>query len=71
MKVKLLNSAMMPAEGVYTLRRITREQFCSELVEAYKKGLLESYIGYQDNIACIARWTGITVPFSRETTTLS
>lgn len=69
-KVKLLNSAMMPCEGHYTLKRISKEQFCSELMRAWKDGILESYIGYQDNITLIAKWTGIVVPFSRETTTI-
>lgn len=70
MKVKLLNSAMMPCEGHYTLRRISKEQFCSELKRAWERGILESYIGYQDNINLIEQWTGIVVPFSRATTTV-
>ncbi|MCS7215989.1 MAG: YddF family protein [Candidatus Micrarchaeota archaeon] len=67
MKVKLLNSAMMPNEGIYVLKRITKEQFCKELIEAYQQNRLESYIGYQDNIDLIAKWTGVIIPFSRET----
>lgn len=69
-KVKLLNSAMMPKEGIYTLKRISKKEFCNLLVQAQKDGILESYIGYQDNINLIAEWTGITVPFSRANTTV-
>ncbi|MEM4721739.1 MAG: DUF1874 domain-containing protein [Candidatus Methanomethylicaceae archaeon] len=69
--IKLMNSAMMPCEGKYTLRRITKDEFCSILTNAYSKGMLESYVGYQDNINLIAKWTGIIIPFSRENTTVA
>lgn len=68
MKVRLLNSAMMPKEGIYTMQKITKEQFCNILKEAYQKGILDSYIGYQENIDLIAKWTGIIVPFNRSET---
>lgn len=70
MRVKLLNSAMMPEPGKYELVKIGHFTFCSLLKEAYEKGILDSYIGYQQNIELIKRWTGIKLPISRETTRL-
>lgn len=68
--IRLMNSNIMPAEGHYTLKKISKEEFCKILIDAYITKNLESYIGYQDNINLIKKWTGITVPFSRENTIL-
>jgi len=70
MKVRLLNSAMMPREGTYKMKRISKEEFCKILAKAHKEGILESTIGYMDNIVLIKKWTGIEVFFNRETTTV-
>ena len=59
MKVHLLNSAMMPAEGTYTLRRIQRDEFISRLTRAYEAGQLESHVGYEQNLKLIADWCNI------------
>jgi len=68
MKVRLLNSAMMPREGIYKMKRINKHQFCEILINAHREGNLDSYIGYQDNLELIKKWTGITLPFRRDTT---
>lgn len=64
--IKLLNSAMMPSEGHYSLREVDKRRFCEVLQDAHASGSLESYIGYQANIELIAKWTGIELPFNRE-----
>lgn len=53
MKVKLMNSAMMPNEGLYVLKKITEEEFFSIVSDAFAEGKLESYIGYDQNVAYI------------------
>jgi len=68
--IKLMNSAMMPQPGTYRLRRITHTEFCRALQEATEKNMLESYIGYQQNIDLIYQWTGVHVPLSRAETSL-
>ena len=59
MRTHLLNSAMMPAEGVYTLRRIQRDEFIARLTRAYEQGRLESHIGYEQNLKLVADWCNI------------
>lgn len=68
--VRLMNSAMMPREGIYTMRRISKREFIDLLVDAYEQGELDSYLGYQANIDLIYSWTGIRLPFKREMTTV-
>ena len=70
MKVRLMNSAMMPKEGVYRAVKITKQEFIKEIKEAYNKGILESYIGYENNVELIKKWTGITVELRRVPTTV-
>jgi len=69
-RVVLMNSAMMPQEGLYTIYRIPQEEFFNRLKKAYEEDNLHSYIGYSTNIDFIARHTGIVLPLSREQTTL-
>jgi len=57
MKVILLNSAMMPVPGYYKAFSIPKTLFIKILEEAYEKGNLESYIGYEQNIKLIEKWT--------------
>jgi len=59
MKVYLMNSAMMPAEGIYTLKRITIGDFEYLLIRAYMSGQLENHIGYEQNLKLIADWCDI------------
>ncbi|MEM2144440.1 MAG: DUF1874 domain-containing protein [Candidatus Jordarchaeaceae archaeon] len=70
MRVKLMNSSMMPHEGIYVTKKITKDRFCEELKKAYTNGILDSYIGYPNNVKLIKEWTGINVPLSRDTTIL-
>lgn len=59
----LMNSAMMPAEGVYILTRVSRERF----VEAMRAGFV-SYIGYPDTAHFLERISGRSVPVNRSET---
>lgn len=68
MTTHLMNSAMMPAEGDYQLRKITKFAFVEGVIAAHRAGSLESSIGYPQNQALIRQMTGITVPLSREVT---
>lgn len=70
MKVKLMNSAMMPSPGKYDCQEITKQAFSERLQSASQRDLLESYVGYQQNINLIKGWTGVSVPLSRAQTTL-
>lgn len=67
MVVKLMNSAFMPEEGVYTLKRITPEEARKLLNKATK---IESYVGYSDTANYMSRVLGIEVPVNRGETTL-
>ena len=71
MTVRLLNSAMIPCEGTYKARYISKEEFCLLLKEAYNKNKLISYIGYPQNTELIRKWTGIRLNLNRKTTTLN
>ena len=64
--VLLLNSAMMPTEGVYTLKRISKSKFQELLQEAAATGDLQSYIGYPKTADLIQQLTGIEIDVSRE-----
>jgi hypothetical protein len=63
--ILLLNSAMMPQEGIYKMERITKEEFCSSVQAADENKCLTSYIGYPQNIALIKNWTGVEVQLNR------
>ena len=69
-RVKLVNSAMMPSEGTYKLRRITKNLFIRILRRASERGIVDSTIGYPNVIDLLFKWTGISFPVSREQTTL-
>lgn len=70
MAMKLLNSAVMPKEGQYSAYKISFQEFKLLLQKAHKRGELESYIGYPQNIELIRKWTGIEVPLNRAETNL-
>ena len=64
--ILLLNSAVMPTEGVYTLKRISKAVFQTILYEAASTGGLQSYIGYPKTAQLIEQFTGIEIEVSRE-----
>lgn len=68
--VRLINSAMMPCEGTYRLEEISKGTFIYVLQGAYAKNNLASYIGYQQNINLIEKWSGIRVAMNRKETIL-
>jgi hypothetical protein len=67
----LLNSAMMPAEGTYVLKRISRDEFARLVADAYRRGDLQSYVGYPETAQHIERISGIPIEVSRATTQLT
>lgn len=69
--ILLLNSAVMPTEGVYTLKRISRSKFQDLLREAAVAKNFQSYIGYPETARLIEQLTGIEVEVSREQATLA
>lgn len=68
--VRLLNSAMMPREGRYTMVAISKEEFVEKVQQAHNIGELDSYIGYPQNIQLLKEWTGLELPLKREQTTV-
>ena len=68
--ILLLNSAVMPTEGVYTLKRISKSKFQGLLQEAAATDNFQSYIGYPETAGLIEQLTGIEVEVSRESATL-
>ncbi len=69
--ILLLNSAVMPNEGVYTLQGISEATFKKELREAATMDNFQSYIGYPETARLIEQITGIAVEVSREQATLT
>ena len=68
--ILLLNSAVMPTEGMYTLQRISEATFKEELQDAAATDNFKSYIGYPETAQLIEKITGIAVEVSREQATL-
>ena len=68
--VLLLNSTVMPTEGVYTLTRISKSKFQELLREAAAAKNFQSYIGYSETARLIEELTDIEVEVSREQATL-
>lgn len=66
MTVHLMNSAMMPAEGIYVAQRISQESFASWVRRAYATGTLKSYIGYEQTARHIEAIAGVPVEVSRQ-----
>ena len=64
--ILLLNSAVMPTEGVYTLKRISEDTFVKVLREASATDNLQSYIGYPETAKVIEQLTGVEIEVSRE-----
>jgi hypothetical protein len=66
----LLNSAMMPDEGLYVLRRVSREFFAELVADAHRRGNLRSYIGYPETTQHIERISGVPISVNRASTQL-
>ena len=66
----LLNSAMMPDEGVYILRRVSREFFAELIADAHRRGELQSYVGYAETAQHIERIARVPIPINRAATQL-
>ena len=66
----LLNSAMMPDEGLYILRRVSREFFAELVADAHRRGNLRSYIGYPETAQHIERIARVPIPVNRAATQL-
>jgi len=71
MTTVLLNSAMMPDEGVYVLRRASRGEFAKLVADAYRRGDLRSYIGYPETAQHIERVSGVPIQVNRAPTRLA
>lgn len=69
--ILLLNSAVMPNEGVYTLKQIPADTFKNMLEDAANTNNFRSYIGYTETAGLIEQITGVTVDVSREQATLT
>ena len=69
--ILLLNSAVMPDEGVYTLKQISEATFQKLLQEAAATDNFKSYIGYPQTAQLIEQITGIAVEVSREQAALT
>lgn len=63
--ILLLNSAVMPNEGVYTLKRISDTTFQRMLRDAALTDNFKSYIGYPETARLIEQIAGITIEVSR------
>jgi hypothetical protein len=70
-KALLMNSAIMPKEGNYSCRRITKKEFIDMIKFYHDRSQLISYIGYQNCVDLIKKWTGIEVPINRNKTTIN
>ena len=64
--ILLLNAAVMPSEGVYTLKKISKAEFRTCLQAASVTGDFKSYIGYPETARIIEEITGVTVEVNRE-----
>lgn len=69
--ILLLNSAVMPNEGVYTLKLISEETFTKELQKSAASDNFKSFIGYPETAQLIEQITSIAVEVSREQATLT
>jgi len=70
MEVVLLNSSMMPSEGLYILRRVSREFFAELIADAHRRGKLQSYVGYAETAQHIERIARVPIPVNRASTQL-
>lgn len=66
--IHVVNSAVMPLEGTYTMKRIDEKTFFNALIAACGDGVLSSSIGYQQNVDYIRKKIGISLFTTREET---
>lgn len=66
--LKLMNSAMMPQEGVYIAKKISVD----DAREIFRRhcAVFESYIGYPETAQFLSEIFGVSVPVSRAETKL-
>ena len=69
--ILLLNSAVMPTEGHYTLKQISQAEFRTVLREAADSNNFRSYIGYPETAQLIEELTDVEIEVSREQATLA
>jgi hypothetical protein len=62
----LLNSAVMPKEGTYVIKKISKEYFIQILKYYSELGQIKSFIGYPQNAELIYKWSGVKVDINRE-----
>ena len=71
MTTHILNSAIMPAEGCYSLKRISKLEFAHAIFKAHEEGEeLKSWIGYKQNIEVIKQIAHVKLPICRDVTQL-
>jgi hypothetical protein len=66
----LMNSAMMPTEGLYSCQRINEADFARMICEAAADCRLMNNIGYLENLVYIEKLTGISLVENRAPTFL-
>ena len=66
----LLNSAMMPQQGIYQCEQTSRETFAHLVKTAHDQGTLKSYIGYPETAKLIENLAGVPIQVSRIKTVL-
>ena len=69
--ILLLNAAVMPAEGHYTLKKISQGEFRTVLRNAAAANDFRSYIGYPETARLLEELTGVDIEVSREQATLA
>ena len=68
--ILLLNAAVMPGEGHYTLKQISASEFRSILRDAAAANNFRSYIGYPGTARLLEALTGVEIAVSRAQATL-
>ena len=68
--ILLLNAAVMPTEGHYTLKQISHTEFQTVLQDAAASDNFRSYIGYPETARLIEQLTGVEIAVSRSQATL-
>lgn len=69
--ILLLNSAVMPTEGHYTLKQISQAEFQTVLQDAAASDNFRSYIGYPETARLLEALAGVNIEVSRQQATLA
>ena len=69
--ILLLNAAVMPTEGHYTLKRISQDEFRAILRGSAAASNFRSYIGYPETARLLEELTDVAIEVSREQATLA